>query len=111
MEEAPLKNIIITDLGDLFPWPKSAIVNLVVKKIKKLIPPYEIPNAIAFTHAMSAGKKLSFHPVVLNHQDIAFLQYTGGTTGVSKAAILTHKNLVANILQAEAWFKPTFTAG
>jgi long-chain acyl-CoA synthetase len=111
LEETPLKHIIVTDIGDLFPWPKSTIVNFVIKKIKRMIRPWNIPTAIKFSNAMSAGKKLQFQPVTLEHQDIAFLQYTGGTTGVSKAAILTHQNIIANMQQAEAWFKPLFNPG
>ncbi|MDR3477624.1 MAG: AMP-binding protein [Gammaproteobacteria bacterium] len=111
LPDVTLKNVIVTNIGDLFPWPKSSIVNFVVKHIKKKVPAWHIPSAIPFTAAMAAGKKLTFHPVALGHQDIAFLQYTGGTTGVAKGAILTHGNLVANILQAEAWFKPLFVPG
>jgi long-chain acyl-CoA synthetase len=111
LPDVTLKNVIVTSIGDLFPWPKSSIVNFVVKHIKKKVPAWNIPLATSFTTAMATGKKLTFDPVTLNHQDIAFLQYTGGTTGVAKGAILTHGNLVANILQAEAWFKPVFVPG
>jgi long-chain acyl-CoA synthetase len=111
LPETPLKNIIITELGDLFPWPKSAIVNFVVKHIKRMIPPFNLPKYIKFNDAMAAGKKSKFEDVALTHDDIAFLQYTGGTTGVAKGAMLTHKNIIANIEQAEAWLNPLFRPG
>jgi long-chain acyl-CoA synthetase len=111
LPETPLKNIIITELGDLFPWPKSLIVNSVVKYVKRMIRPYNFKKFIKFNDAMAAGKQLKFNSVPLNHDDIAFLQYTGGTTGVAKGAMLTHKNMVANILQAEAWLKPLYRPG
>lgn len=108
LPETPLKNIIITNLGDLFPFFKATVINFVLKYIKKQIPSCSIPNVIQFKNALKQGQKLTFNPVVITNQDIAFLQYTGGTTGVAKAAMLTHRNLIANILQAEAWFSPIF---
>jgi long-chain acyl-CoA synthetase len=111
LAETPLKNIIVTSIGELFPWPKSFLVNFVVKYIKRMVKPYNIPNAINFTSTLSKGKKCHFHSVEVGPEDIAFLQYTGGTTGVSKAAMLTHRNIVANVQQAEAWFDPIFRQG
>ncbi len=111
LAETPLKNVIVTSIGDLFPWPKSMLVNFVVKYIKRMVKPYNIPNAIKFSDLLSKGRKCHFHSIDVGPEDIAFLQYTGGTTGVSKGAMLTHRNLVANILQAEAWFDPIFTHG
>jgi long-chain acyl-CoA synthetase len=111
LPETPLKNIIITNIGDLFPQPKSFIVNFVVKYIKRMIPAYHFEHSIKFCEAIGKGRKLQFQPVDVGHEDIAFLQYTGGTTGVSKGAVLTHKNMVANIEQAEAWFNPIFHQG
>lgn len=100
----PLKNIIITKIGDLFPRHKAFFIHVVLKYIKKKIPHLTLQNTIPFRQMVEQGKNLSFDPVSLSHDDIAFLQYTGGTTGISKGAILTHKNIVANILQAQAWF-------
>jgi long-chain acyl-CoA synthetase len=101
-----VKHIIVTQIGDLFPTPKRIVVNFTVKHIKRLIPSYSLPHAVAFNYALLEGEQSTLHHVDLNHDDIAFLQYTGGTTGVAKGAILTHGNLVANILQAYAWLAP-----
>lgn len=101
-----LKHILVTEIGDLFPVLKRFVVNFVVKHIKKMIPEYSIPHAVPFRSALTQGANATFHPVNLNHNDIAFLQYTGGTTGVAKGAILTHGNLVSNVLQAHAWISP-----
>lgn len=101
-----LKHVIVTEIADLFPTPKRIIVNAVVKYIKKMVPAYEIPHAVAFNYALLEGKQAPLHHVELDHNDIAFLQYTGGTTGVAKGAILTHGNMVSNVLQAEAWITP-----
>ena len=101
-----LKNIIITQIADLFPAPKRFIINNVVKYIKKMIPDYNLPNTIFFNTALSIGEKAPHIKVNLTHNDLAFLQYTGGTTGVSKGAMLSHGNMIANILQASAWVKP-----
>ena len=98
-----LKHIIITQLGDIFPFYKRIIVNAVVRYIKKMVPAYHIPGAVDFNRALKAGSSGTLETVKLNHQDIALLQYTGGTTGISKAAMLTHGNMVANVLQASAW--------
>ncbi|MEO5768362.1 MAG: AMP-binding protein, partial [Polyangia bacterium] len=96
--------VIVTELGDLFPGPKRIMVNAAVKYLKKLVPAYQLPGAIAFRDALARGAQ---HQVVsdvtINGQDLAFLQYTGGTTGVAKGAMLTHRNIVANLEQAAAW--------
>lgn len=105
----PLKNIIVTDLGDLFPPAKAWLIKFYLKYIKRKIPKIHIPQVIEFKKALSQGAKLSYQPVEVNLEDIAFLQYTGGTTGIAKGAMLTHRNLVANILQAEAWFSVVFS--
>ncbi len=101
-----LKHIVITQLGDCFPFVKRVIVNAVVKHIKKMVPSFSIPQAVNFKDALQQGKGKKLQPVELTHSDIALLQYTGGTTGVSKGAILTHGNMVANVLQATAWISP-----
>ncbi|KTC65114.1 long-chain fatty-acid-CoA ligase (plasmid) [Legionella adelaidensis] len=101
-----LKHILITQIGDFFPSLKRHIVNFAVTHIKKMVPDYHLPQAISLRSAISKGNALPFAPVELNHNDIAFLQYTGGTTGVSKGAMLSHGNMVANVLQATAWIKP-----
>ena len=98
-----LKHIIITELGDLFPFFKRFLVNNIAKYIKKMVPAFHIPQAISFNHALTIGAREKFKPVELNHEDIAFFQYTGGTTGIAKAAMLSHGNMIANILQVTAW--------
>jgi long-chain acyl-CoA synthetase len=107
----PLKNIIITELGDLFPPIKAWCMHFYFKYIKKKIPNCRIPQMIRFKQLLAEGKKLSLHPVAIHSHDIAFLQYTGGTTGVAKGAMLTHRNMVANVLQAEAWFNQIMKPG
>jgi long-chain acyl-CoA synthetase len=102
----PTKKIILTALGDMLGFPKAQIVNYVVRKVKKMVPAYELPGAVRFNDALSAGRGKTFKPAQVGPEDIAVLQYTGGTTGVSKGAVLLHKNLIANILQAEAWYQP-----
>jgi long-chain acyl-CoA synthetase len=95
--------VITTQVGDLFPAVKQLVTNIVVKYVKKMVPSWRIAPVTAFTVALRAGRSLALHDVPLNHDDVAFLQYTGGTTGVAKGAILTHGNLVANLQQLSAW--------
>jgi long-chain acyl-CoA synthetase len=102
----PTKKVIVTALGDMLGFPKSMIVNYVVRKVKKMVPAFELPGAVPFNDAISQGRGKSFKPAQVGPDDIAVLQYTGGTTGVSKGAVLLHRNLVANILQSEAWYQP-----
>ncbi len=102
----PSKKVILTALGDMLGFPKSLIVNYVVRKVKKMVPPFSLPGAVTFNDAISQGRGKSFKPATVGPDDIAVLQYTGGTTGVSKGAVLLHRTLVANILQAEAWYQP-----
>jgi long-chain acyl-CoA synthetase len=106
LPNVPTKKIILTALGDMLGFPKAMIVNYVVRKVKKMVPAFELPGAVSFNDAISQGRGKSFKPATVGPDDIAVLQYTGGTTGVSKGAVLLHRNLVANILQAEAWYQP-----
>ncbi|GAB1596043.1 long-chain fatty acid--CoA ligase [Lysobacter claricitrinus] len=105
LHDTPLKHIITTALGDCLDFPKRTAVNFVVRYVKKMVPDYDIPHAIRFNDTIDAGEHLSFNDaeVDIEPEDIAFLQYTGGTTGVAKGAMLTHRNLVANMQQAAAW--------
>lgn len=101
-----LKHVIVTKIGDLFPWVKGSLIHFIVKYVKKMVPAYHIEHAVDFNYVMRLGSESTLHHVNLNHDDIAFLQYTGGTTGVAKAAILTHGNMIANVLQAYNWIAP-----
>lgn len=106
MPAVPTKKVILTALGDMLGFPKSLIVNYVVRKVKKMVPAFELPGAVRFADALSQGRGKTFKPAQVGPDDIAVLQYTGGTTGVSKGAVLLHRQLVANILQSEAWYQP-----
>ena len=106
IHETGVETVIVTGVGDLLGFPKSALVNFALRHVKKQVPEYSLPGASGFNEALSKGKFENLEPVPLTHDDIAFLQYTGGTTGVSKGAVLTHRNMVANVLQAEAWMGP-----
>ncbi|ABM96525.1 long-chain-fatty-acid--CoA ligase [Methylibium petroleiphilum] len=106
MSTAPTKKVVVTALGDLLGFPKSLIVNTVVRKLKKMVPAFELPGAVRFNDALAAGRGKSYAAAKVGPDDIAVLQYTGGTTGVSKGAVLLHRHLVANILQSEAWYQP-----
>jgi long-chain acyl-CoA synthetase len=103
-----VKRVLVTAVGDLLGFPKSWITNYVVRKVRKQVPPWSIPGAIDFRDALAAGSRQSLDPVKMEQSDLAFLQYTGGTTGVAKGAMLSHGNIVANVLQARAWIGPTF---
>ncbi|MBC8211320.1 MAG: AMP-binding protein [Gammaproteobacteria bacterium] len=105
LPDTDIQQVITTQLGDLLRFPKSLIVNLVVKYVRKMVPDYAIPGRITFKQALSLGAQLPFTHQDLQHEDIAFLQYTGGTTGLAKGAVLTHKNMVANMQQASEWIK------
>ncbi|HCK81927.1 MAG TPA: long-chain-fatty-acid--CoA ligase [Candidatus Competibacter sp.] len=106
LDKTPVKTVVMTRLGDLFPWPKRLLVNFAVKHIKKLVPAWAIPGAISFDSALKAGAGQALRDVSLAHDDLAFLQYTGGTTGVAKGAMLSHGNLVGNLQQTSAWLSP-----
>lgn len=103
LADTQIRQVITTGLGDMLGFPKSAITNFVVRYVKKLIPEYNIPGAIRFNDALKLGQRHAVPDVVIDPGDVAFLQYTGGTTGVAKGAMLTHRNLVANMQQASAW--------
>ncbi len=106
LDKTSVKTVVMTRLGDLLPFPKRPLVNFAVKYLKKLVPAWSIPAAVPFRDALRAGAGRALADVPLNHDDLAFLQYTGGTTGVSKGAMLTHGNMVANLQQASAWLSP-----
>jgi long-chain acyl-CoA synthetase len=101
-----VKHVVVASMGDMLGALKGTIVNLVVRRVKKMVPAYSLPGATAFNDAIATGKKLTLTKPVIGPDDVAFLQYTGGTTGVSKGATLLHRNLVANMLQVEAWQRP-----
>ena len=105
--DVDVETVIVTGAGDLLGFPKSVIANFVLRHVRKQVPEWSLPGAVTFGDALSKGKYENLVPVELGQEDIAFLQYTGGTTGVSKGAVLTHRNLVANVLQSEAWIVPT----
>ena len=102
-----VKHVILATMGDLLGGLKGTLVNLVVRKVKKMVPAYSLPGAVAFNKVLAEGARETLGQVAIGHDDIAFLQYTGGTTGVSKGAVLLHRHVIANVLQNEAWFAPT----
>ncbi|QBQ96602.1 long-chain fatty acid--CoA ligase [Paraburkholderia pallida] len=101
-----VKHIVVASMGDLLGTLKGFIVNYVVRHVKKMVPAWSLPGHVRFNAAVSAGARLTFKPVEQKPEDVAFLQYTGGTTGVSKGATLLHRNLIANVLQSAAWTQP-----
>lgn len=106
LDRTDIKHIIVTQLGDLLGFPKKQIVNAVVKYVKKLVPDYQLPDAISFNDALSRGSTQPSKPVSIVNTDLAFIQYTGGTTGVSKGAMLTHRNILANVECGDYWLRP-----
>ncbi|MGT2502485.1 long-chain-fatty-acid--CoA ligase [Bradyrhizobium guangxiense] len=104
-----VKHVIVGSMGDLLGF-KGVIVNLVVRRVKKMVPAWSLPGSVSFNDALSAGRGMTFNKPKLSPGDVAFLQYTGGTTGVSKGATLLHRNIVANVLQNDAWLQPALAA-
>jgi len=103
LADTAVKTVVTTQVGDLFPQPKALLTNFVVKYVKKMVPAWQIPGAVGFKAALRAGRAQTLDDVPASRDDIAFLQYTGGTTGPAKGAILTHRNLVASVQQVQAW--------
>lgn len=110
LPEYPHLKVIVTEVADLFSFMKRHIINFVIKKIKKLVDPFTILNHVTFLHAINFGRFKPYQIFPIRSHDIAFLQYTGGTTGGAKGAMLTHRNMIANILQAKAWVMPSLSA-
>jgi long-chain acyl-CoA synthetase len=106
-----LKKVLVTRIGDLLGLPRGFLVNFVLRYVRKQIPAWSMPGAQTFKSALSSGLGIKLEPVALGPEDTAFLQYTGGTTGVAKAAVLTHRNMVANVLQTSAWIHPSLMSG
>lgn len=111
IDQTEIEHVVITGAGDLLNFPNSLRVNLGLRYVMKQVPPFNLPGATSFRQTLRAGKFLSFTPPTQTLDDIAFLQYTGGTTGVAKGAVLTHRNMVANVLQASAWLGTKLKAG
>jgi long-chain acyl-CoA synthetase len=105
IESTQIKTVIVTGVGDMLGFPKKQLVNFVLRYVRKQVPHFNLPHAVRFRHVLRAGHYLRLDEVKLNHADIAFLQYTGGTTGVAKAAMLTHRNMVANCVQGASWLE------
>ncbi|HET7863151.1 MAG TPA: long-chain-fatty-acid--CoA ligase [Burkholderiaceae bacterium] len=106
MDAVPAKKVVLAAMGDMLGFVKGAIVNHVVRNVKKMVPAFQVPGAVRFNDALAQGRTATFTPASVGPDDIAVLQYTGGTTGVSKGAVLLHRNLVANLLQSDAWNTP-----
>lgn len=111
MKNTAIESVVVTTVGEMLPFPKSFLVNSVVKYVKKMVPAYKLPQAYSFSQALELGSKKPYKEVKMTQDDIAFLQYTGGTTGVSKGAILSHRNIIANVLQIVTWMSPLLVPG
>jgi long-chain acyl-CoA synthetase len=106
-----VRHVVTTALGDMLGFPRRLLVNFVVQRVKKLVPPFELPGAVRFCDTLAAGARSELAEPPLGHDDLAFLQYTGGTTGVSKGAMLTHGNIVSNLLQSQSWWAGKLNEG
>ena len=106
LDKVPSKLVVVCAMGDLLGFAKGLLVNFVVRNVKKMVPAYSLPNAYRFLGVLADGHRMTLRSVDVGHDDVAFLQYTGGTTGVSKGATLLHRNIIANMLQSEAWYQP-----
>lgn len=106
IDKVDLDNIVTTELADMQKQPWRFLVNFILKRVKKMVPPFTLPNTIKFNDVLEQGKKHQYQRQTATHDDIAFLQYTGGTTGVAKGAVLTHGNMLANLVQMDAWVEP-----
>jgi long-chain acyl-CoA synthetase len=106
LKQTPVEHVVLCAMGDRLGLLKGAIVNHVVRKVKKLVQPFQLPHAVRFNQALAQGRALTLQPVSTGLDDIAVLQYTGGTTGVSKGAVLLHRQVIANVIQSEAWNSP-----
>ena len=111
IQHTQVRQVIVTSVGELLGFPKGSIVDFVVRRIRKAVPSWSLPGALRFGDVLAEGVALPYNPVALSHADLAFLQYTGGTTGVSKGAMLSHGNMVANVLQSSAWIADTLPPG
>ncbi|GMQ45728.1 long-chain-fatty-acid--CoA ligase FadD [Vibrio sp. 10N] len=111
VDKTPIKHVVLTSLGQMLPTAKGTIVDFVVKYVKGMVPKYDLPGAISFKKALSKGRRLQYVKPFMTGDDIAFLQYTGGTTGVAKGAILTHRNMIANVMQAKGMYAPVLNEG
>ena len=111
IKDTKIETVVVTEVGDMLGFPKSMVINLAVKYVKKMVPRYYLPKAITFYEAMDLGAEKPFTPVDVQPTDTAFLQYTGGTTGVSKGAVLTHHNIISNMLQMAEWMKQRLEKG
>ncbi|RCW26923.1 long-chain acyl-CoA synthetase [Vibrio parahaemolyticus] len=111
VDKTPVKHVVLTSLGQMLPRAKGTIVDFVVKYVKGMVPKYDLPGAISMRQALRKGRRLQYVKPFMSGDDIAFLQYTGGTTGVAKGAILTHRNMIANVLQAKGAYGPVLSPG
>jgi long-chain acyl-CoA synthetase len=109
LHAVPTRKVILASMGDMLGLLKGSLVNFVVRNVKKMVPAYDLPGAVRFNDAIAIGRRATFKPAKVGPEDIAVLQYTGGTTGVSKGAVLLHRNLVANVLQSDAWYQPALS--